>query len=234
MDMKSEIYQDKWDESYRRSENFAFYPKEEVIKFLNRFVRKRLGIDRFSDIMDFSNGVKGLDYGCGIGRQTIVMQEFGIDSYGVDISRSAIDMARQLARHLHAGDMEMRFIVTNGTAVPFENSFFDITIAEAVFDSMHFNVARSVIREIDRVTKQLVFMSLISGDNDRHYREYEGDEIVEAAFEQGTVQSYYNWGKIQQLLEGTGFAVAWCCLMTEESVISRHISRRYYLVLKKK
>lgn len=33
--MPIDSYKEKWDESYARYENFIFYPKEEVVKFLN-------------------------------------------------------------------------------------------------------------------------------------------------------------------------------------------------------
>ncbi len=36
-----EPYSKQWEESYARQENFIFYPKEEYVKFLNRFVRKK-------------------------------------------------------------------------------------------------------------------------------------------------------------------------------------------------
>jgi hypothetical protein len=37
------LKKEEWDESYNRQENFIFFPKEEVVKFLNRFVRKKWG-----------------------------------------------------------------------------------------------------------------------------------------------------------------------------------------------
>lgn len=80
-----EIFKNEWEESYKRHENFIFYPHDEVVKFLNRFVRKRIDIDEFIDILPMP--LKGLDFGCGIGRQTILMEEFGIEAYGIDISR---------------------------------------------------------------------------------------------------------------------------------------------------
>ena len=33
---------EKWEESYGRGENFMYYPKEETVKFLNRFVKKKI------------------------------------------------------------------------------------------------------------------------------------------------------------------------------------------------
>ena len=44
--------------------------------------------------------IRGLDYGCGIGRMTMLMHEFKIDSYGVDISKSALQKARELFPNL--------------------------------------------------------------------------------------------------------------------------------------
>ena len=51
-----ETYVGKWEESYARYEHVIFYPKEEYVKFLNRFVRKRIGIDKFVDILDCEGG----------------------------------------------------------------------------------------------------------------------------------------------------------------------------------
>lgn len=38
--------------------------------------------------------LKGLDYGCGIGRQTLLLKEFGINAYGIDISIYTINKVR--------------------------------------------------------------------------------------------------------------------------------------------
>jgi len=216
---------DKWEESYGRGENFIFYPKEEVVKFLNRFVRKKISPTEFRDIIDFSKIVRGLDFGCGIGRQTILMREFGIDAYGVDISSKATEVAKQLVRMSGYSNMEEHFMVIEDVAIPFENNFFDISISESVLDSMPFIIAKKAIMEIDRVTKKTVFLSLISGD--------QGDVIVETEHEHGTIQSYYNWERIQQLLAGTNLKIQWCHIVNEEGVLSPSHGGRYYLVLAK-
>jgi 2-polyprenyl-3-methyl-5-hydroxy-6-metoxy-1,4-benzoquinol methylase len=93
----SNVNKNKWDESYDRNENHTLYPKEEVVKFLNRFVRKKLGDNKFIDIlMTDREKLRGLDCGCGIGRMTMLLNEFNIDSYGVDISKVAIQKAKEL------------------------------------------------------------------------------------------------------------------------------------------
>jgi len=232
--MKSDISKDNWEESYQRKENFIFYPKEEVVKFLNRFVRKKLGIDEFKDILNFSNGIRGFDYGCGIGRQTILMREFGIEAYGVDISSLAIEIAKKLAIHLKYPDVAERFRIVEGRSIPFNDNFFDVTISESVLDSMYFETAKRMIREIDRVTKRLAFISLIFWDDSQHYGEFNGEEVVKTQHEKGTIQSYYNWSKINDLIKGTRFFIKWCNLVVAQSISSSEKSARYYIVLDKR
>lgn len=229
-----QIYAEKWEESYARHENFIFYPKEEYVKFLNRFVRKKIGINNFIDILDFNYEVRGLDYGCGIGRLAILMKEFGINAFGVDISSKAIQNAQELAEYYGYTDMIPNFQVVDGTSLPFDDKYFDFAISEAVFDSMHFNIACNLIKELDRVTKSIAFISLISGDDSEHFREFAGEEIVKTKHEHGTIQSYYNYIKIKNLISNTNFKIKLCRIITEESVIDRYKYGRYYVVLSKK
>jgi len=229
-----ETYVDKWDESYSRYENFIFYPKEEYVKFLNRFVRKRIGIDKFVDILNFEGGGRALDYGCGLGKLTILMKEFGLDAYGVDISANAIANAKILAKHLGYPDMEDRFVTIGGKKLTFPDEYFQVTISESVLDSMHYELAKIIMKEIDRVTNTLAFISLISGDDSEHYREYAGEELVRTEHERDTIQSYFNMQKIRDLISSTDFKIKWCRLITEESTIERYKYGRYYILLKKK
>jgi len=228
-----ETYVDKWEESYARYEHLIFYPKEEYVKFLNRFVRKRIGIDKFIDIVDLKEG-KALDYGCGIGRLSILLREFGLDAYGVDISSEAIANAKKLALHFGYPEMKNKFIETEGKNIPFPDDYFDITISEAVLDSMHFELAKMIMKEIDRVTKRFAFISLISGDDGEHYREYANEEIVQTQHEKGTIQSYFNMEKIYKLIADTTFEIKWCHIISEESVIDKYKCGRYYLVLERR
>ncbi|MHC9543639.1 MAG: class I SAM-dependent methyltransferase [Vulcanimicrobiota bacterium] len=223
----------KWDDSYHRGENSIFFPKEEVVKFLNRFVRKRVGIDKFYDIIDFNEKITGLDYGCGIGSTTLLMEEFGIEAYGSDISSNAIEVAKQMAINNGNPKLKERFSVTDGLIIPFDDIFFDIVICDSVLDSMHFKIAQKVIKELERVTKRLAYISLISGDDGIHFREFCDEEINQAQHEQGTCQSFYNWSKMQQLISQTNFKTIWCHLLSEESLLERYKCARYHLILSK-
>lgn len=228
--MSDDIRNKQWDNSYDRFENYIFYPKEEVVKFLNRFVRKKISENNFQDIIKTYDGgvISGLDYGCGIGRMTMLMHEFNIDSYGLDISKSAIKKAKELFPVL-----KNKFTVIDSEAIPFEDSYFDISICESVIDSMHYDVAVRVIKELERVTEKLIFISFISGDDSEHYREYAGEEIVQTEHEKDTVQSWYNWTKINSLISNTSLKIKRARLVTEESLKERYKYGRFNVVLKK-
>ena len=49
----------EWNESYNRGENYIFYPKEEVVKFLNRFVRKKVNIGEYKDLIRLPKNPRG-------------------------------------------------------------------------------------------------------------------------------------------------------------------------------
>ena len=225
-------YRKEWDESYKRNENHILYPHDQVVKFLNRFVRKKLGDNVFSDILvkDEFDGrsIRGLDYGCGIGRMTMLLHEFNIDAHGVDISKNSIQKAKELFPKIKS-----KYLLLEENNIPFNDEYFDITICESVIDSMHFGVAKEVMKELERVTSHYIFISFISGDNSENFREYCGEEILDTLHENGTVQSYYNWNKILELLEPLLFDIVWARLITEESLIDHNKEGRYFVVLKK-
>lgn len=227
------LHKGKWDESHARYENAIFYPKEEVVKFLNRFVRKKLSAKEFRDFMDFSVKVRGLDCGCGAGRMTALLEEFGMEAYGIDISERAIEMARENAVSLGMPELAGRLNVYDGESIPFEDGYFDVTLCESVLDSMHFEIARKIMDEIGRVTRRFAFISLISGDDGLHGADFDGEEIVDTLHEQGTVQSYFNWDKVNLLVSGTSLNIKWARQITEQSLTDDFRYSRYYIVLEK-
>jgi len=225
------IRKDKWEESYKRNENHIFYPKEECVKFLNRFVRKRIAIDEFRDIYSSSGEtIKALDYGCGIGRNSILLEEFGIETCGLDISRNAVGAARKHAIEYGYEGLAERINATDGHELAFGDNEFDLVLCDSVLDSMHFEIAQKLMKEFERVAKKYVFISLISGEDSSHYREYSGEEMVETSHEEGTIQSFFNYSKIENLVSNTGLSLKWGRLVSEESIVDRYKLGRYWLV----
>jgi len=225
------LKQNKWDQSYFRKENFIFFPKEEVVKFLNRFVRRKEGFNSYRDILKLSEQPKALDLGCGIGRQTILLKEFGFDSYGVDISQVALDLAKETSREL-GFNLDNNFICLSETRLPFKDDFFDIAISDSVLDSMNFSFACEYMAELDRTVTKLVYLSLISSDPSAGILAEE--VLVEEKYEEGTIQSYFDVNRVKELVNNTRFEIVQLNLNKIEDLINGKLSTRFNIVLKKK
>lgn len=240
MDIKKKY----WEDSYARRENFMFYPKEESVKFLNRFIRKKISPDSYNDFLlkDKNGGgglqPKGLDFGCGIGRITALMCEFGVDAYGIDISENAIKEARSLLASLNFNPSIVS--VYNGYTIPFEDDFFDFTISEGVIDSLPFSLAKKLLKEIERVTQKYFYLSLISDSSASLFKSkipksgFDGEITVEEEHEFGTIQSFYTMEKILQLIEKTKFNIIWGELLETNDIFNQYKHGRFHLVLEKK
>lgn len=48
-----DVKKDKWDAIYKNKDNFVFYPHEEVIRFVSKYIRKRVGDKNYIDKKDF-------------------------------------------------------------------------------------------------------------------------------------------------------------------------------------
>ena len=223
----------KWEESYGRMENYIFYPQAEVVKFLNRFVRKRTGVNTFKDILIFNSGkLRALDFGCGIGRTALLFEEFKITGYGIDISSNAINTAKELAAYFYPEnrDLQGRFQSINDTKVPFDDQFFDFAVCDSVLDSMNFNIAQEIVRELDRTVKKYLFVTLIAGTGDNADTEV----IVDSVHENGTIQSFFTEAKIEKLIQNTGWTIKWMSLIQEKQITTEVENARYFAVFEKK
>jgi len=227
-----EINQEKWDESYSRNENLIFYPKEEVIKFLNRFIKKRKGTTSFENLLAKDGKLKALDLGCGIGRQTILFEEFGIEGYGVDISNVAITEAKNLSENM-GFEMKDRFQVLDKVEIPFDDLFFDFAISDSVLDSMEFTFAKKYLKELDRVVEHYIYISLIATIKSADGSDFDGEMIVNETHENGTIQSFFTPSKITELINETAFSIVHLSLNTEKNMLTNKEHGRFHVVLKK-
>lgn len=230
----NDLKSNKWEESYERKENFIFYPQAEVVKFINRFVRKKVGVNQVKDILQSdSTELLALDFGCGIGRNALLFEEFNIRAYGVDISANAISMAKELARYYYPNNPELqnRFSTIHDENLPFEDNFFDIAVSDSVLDSMYFEVARKIVSELDRIVKHYLFITVISDPYDQS--EIGKEIIVDSTHENGTVQSFFTLPKVLTLIEGTSWKIKWASKIRESQLTNKIENERFYIVLEK-
>jgi len=223
----------EWEESYRNQDNFVFYPHEEVIRFISKYIRKRVGFGEFRDIVSCNPPPKILDLGCGVGRHVIYCHDMGLDAHGVDLSTHAVGVACKWARDNGMKEPERKIMQGDVRKLQWVQGYFDFALSHGVLDSMHFEIARTACQELSRVLKKggLFYCDLVSGDDSAHAREFTGEEIVATAHEKGTMQSYFNLNKISRLIEGY-FDIVECLLIRRENVLTGISSARYHLLLK--
>lgn len=223
--------QEEWDKAYQKKQNYVFYPNEEIIRFISKYIKKRIGINEYQIKR---NMIKCLDLGCGIGRHIIYLDEFGFDVYGIDISSEAIDFARKWFDYIGKEFLKEKLHIGTSSNLPYDNNYFDFVISHGVLDSMVFEVAKESINEIYRVLRNegLLYFDVVSGNDYNHPREYEGEEIVNNEHEKGTIQSYFNWRKINLLLDDK-FEILDCILVQRESVDNLIKNSRYHIIAKK-
>lgn len=224
----------RWETSYQKHQNFLFCPNEEVIRFVSKYIRKRVGLIRFEDPAGSRRRPRILDLGCGIGRHVIYLAGLGVEAYGVDLSARAIRTALRWAKQERLLGLERRVVQGDVRRLPWPSGHFDHALSHGVLDSMPWETARTAVGEVARVLRPAGFFycDLVSGDDSRHSREFAGEERVTTAHEKGTVQSYFNFGKITRLIEGQ-FVLREAYLVQRQEVLRGTRTSRYHLVLQK-
>lgn len=217
----------EWDESYKVLGNYLFYPHEEIIRFVNKYVIKRMGISIYKNIIEVPVMI---DVGCGIGRHVIYGLENNIDSYGFDLSVEAVDCAKKWAKSQGIADVDDRFKVSDIKHLPWRDGKFNVAISHGVLDSMPFEIARAGIKELHRVTSDnaLFYCDLIRDDSAGSVAE----EIVSSDHEKGTVQSYFNEIKINKLFKDY-FSVQEMVIVNRVNSANGTVNSRFHLIMKR-
>lgn len=221
-----------WDESYSAGDNFVFFPHEEVIRFVAKYLRKRTGLDSYEDRQPLGRPWRVLDLGCGLGRHVKFCHEAGMEAYGIDLSSTAVALAHDWAGRYGLPEPTLRIRQGDARQLPWPTGFFDACVSHGVLDSMPFDIARAVMGDLRRVLSPSgrFYLDVVSGDDSRHAREFAGDEVVETAHERGTIQSYYNYQRVMELID-RHFSCVECTLIRREDVVRGTFISRYHVVL---
>ncbi len=232
---KVEELQICWDDSYGRSENFLFYPHEEVIRFFSRRIRRRTGTNSFQDIHPSAGTGRLLDLGCGIGRHVVYALQTQVDAYGIDLSPVAISSAQDWLREAGHDDARTRCVAGDVMDMPWSDGYFTFAVSHGVLDSMPFEVAQAGLRELHRTMQPegLFYFDVISGDETGRHAEFAEEVVVGKEHEKGTIQSYFNRAKIGDLL-GEHFEILECMLIRKDDVMADRFSSRWHVVAERK
>lgn len=232
--MPADNHKLEWENSYHNRDNFLFHPHEEVIRFVSKYIRKRVGLNQFRDAIPADGPRRLLDLGCGIGRHVMYCHDMGLEAYGVDLSDAAIAAAIDWACTRGSKELAPRLLQSDARCLPWADGFFQYAVSHGVLDSMPLELARAISTDLARVMapRGLFYCDLISGDDSQHAREFSGEEIVESAHEKGTVQLYFNLAQIKFMFDGL-FDITECNLIRREDVIKGGYTSRYHIVLQK-
>jgi ubiquinone/menaquinone biosynthesis C-methylase UbiE len=109
-------------------------------------------------LIDFESyrGKKLLEVGCGVGTDLVRFARGGALATGVDFSETALELARQNARH---AAVEVDLQLANGEALPLESSWFDVVYCHGVLQ--YTAEPKLMVEECRRVLKpggEAIFM----------------------------------------------------------------------------
>jgi len=120
-----------------------------------------------------------LDLGCGTGRHCIYLAKKGFDVIGVDVSKSALKMAKEWA--LKEKLKNVSFVSGTMTNIPFSKGHFDAAISVSV---IHHAVKKDItqtLAEVHRVLKKNgLFCANVASVKDPRYGE--GEEVEDNTF----------------------------------------------------
>lgn len=228
------VGQNEWNNSYMRGGNICFYPHEEIVRFVNKYVRKRDGIASFKNVMDISNeewsDFKSLDLGCGIGRHVAFLDDFGLNPYGIDLSDEAIRIGKEWLIWQGKESISEHLVIGSVTELPFPDNYFEICVSHGVLDSMPRDIAKAGIKEAYRVLRKggLMYLDLIM-DTKRGDK----DEVVKDGYEEGTVQSYFTIRTIYDFVGNPAEILEFKIIAWKDDNGCEH-DKRAHLIIRKK
>lgn len=170
-----------------------------MIRMTSRFIQRRTGIDSY-DVRRPIERV--LDIGSGIGNHVMYFAEQGLSAAGIDISESAIDIARKRADRR---GVDVEYETGSAETLPWTDDTFDLVVSDGVLDHVRFTEAKRIIEEIKRVSapNAYIFLSLRSTTDSecgRGERVEENTYVMQEGYEQGMLQHYFDRQHIAELL----------------------------------
>jgi 2-polyprenyl-3-methyl-5-hydroxy-6-metoxy-1,4-benzoquinol methylase len=119
-------------------------PSNDYKKWIN-VIKGRLELNNLNE--QFFKGKKCIDIGCGSGRFSFCMANFGANVWGIDPGEESISFAKMLAKKMNINNTN--FLVQNAYSLDFEDNFFDFASCNGVLH--HLDKPIKALEEIFRV-----------------------------------------------------------------------------------
>ena len=101
------------------------------------------------DFLGDLHGKRVIEYGCGLGKLTVLLARSGAEVTAFDLSEASVDVARKRARMVGVED-RITFAIAPGEYLPFDDASFDIAFGKAV---LHHLEPEAGARELARILK---------------------------------------------------------------------------------
>lgn len=141
----------------------AFNDEHDSVASLKRRYLQYPGYEDLMNLGDLS-GLRVLDFGCGPGHDLVDMSQrcADVDLYGVDVSSTALAVARQ---RLRLQGLEARLVeISEDSPLPFDDGFFDVVLCSGVL--MHTKRPVATLAELRRVTRTNGFAKVMVYNRD--------------------------------------------------------------------
>ena len=145
-----EIERAKWDAHAHHSHEVRDLGPEDLLDpdtTFRRHASEHLSLRGMADFLGDLDGKRILEYGCGLGRLTVVLANSGAAVTTFDLSEASVEMARRRAE-LNGLTDRIQFHVASGEALPFEDGSFDLAIGKAILHHLDPEIGA---RELARV-----------------------------------------------------------------------------------
>lgn len=139
-----------------------YYLKRTGLKFIKnglikQFLNKITSWYRALIIKLFLNPKTVLDVGCGTGELVSALRSFGVDAYGIEISKEAIELAEKKVKpYLKQGDI---------VKIPYKDNTFDLVTTFDVLDKISREKIEKAAKETTRVSKKYILHKIYTVEN---------------------------------------------------------------------
>jgi ubiquinone/menaquinone biosynthesis C-methylase UbiE len=163
-----------WNEYYDKKRAFLKFPDENLIRFINR---------ELADVD--ATKLKALDLGCGTGRNTRFLSDLGLQTFGVECSAFAIEIARSLS-----ADCNINYLQCDFERLLFNDEYFDFVVD---IQSLQHNSSDKINKILDEIWRTLKkngkYFGMLVSVNDHSYIK---GEVVEGSTITNIVDSTFN------------------------------------------
>jgi RimJ/RimL family protein N-acetyltransferase/SAM-dependent methyltransferase len=193
-----------WDATWSQAGAQAWYPDEQVVRFLARnYVQRRApGPDGLIRVDGGVGPLRALILGCGKGRHVVLAAEHAIEAHGVDISAVAVEGVNAW---LSDRGLEATVSVGPVSHIEYPDRYFDMVVCHGVLDHVLEADRAAAIQESYRVLKPggRFFVSLISEEDSARGEGVliEPDTwVIEEGYEAGIPQAFFTPERIATAL----------------------------------